>query len=67
MSPSVLTLIHDLADAIALADAEAVGLATVRLGVAIGNTAALAIAEALAREARPLATLVERPELARCA
>jgi hypothetical protein len=64
---STLTLIHDLADAIALADPDAVGLAVVRLAVAIGNTAALAIAEALAREARPLVAVVEAPQLASCA
>jgi hypothetical protein len=58
----ILTLIADLADAIALGDAPATFTATAALAGRIGLEAAVAVAEALAQEARPLtAVLAARP------
>lgn len=64
--PSVLTLIHDLAEAVALGDPERVGRATVALAGRIGVPAAVAVARSLATEARPLAAVLPG-DLAPCA
>lgn len=58
MQPAILTLIHDLADAIALGDAEATFTACTALAERIGRAAAVAVAQALAAEARPLASVL---------
>ena len=73
MRPPILTLIHDLADAVALADAELTFYRTQDLAEVIGLEAAVAIARALAFDAAHVVTVPPRivvtlmPGLAKCA
>lgn len=73
MRPPVLTLIHDLADAIALGDAELTFTRTAELAELLGLEGAVAVARALALDAGHVITVPPRlvvqlaPGLARCA
>lgn len=59
MQPAMLTLIHDLAEAIALRDPELTFAIGTALAERIGREAATALAQALAAETRPLSAILQ--------